>query len=122
MTALRGRPELVFVPPRFDIYRSVSRQIDGIFRDCTSLIQPLSLDKAYLDITGNLRGLPAAWLTAKQIRARILEETSLTASAGISYNKFIAKPTTSKNHCGLWTVRIVLTAPSYRRPRTAGRR
>jgi len=91
VTALRRCPELVFVKPRFDVYRAVSRQIHGIFADYTSLIQPLSLDEAYLDVTENLRGLPTAWSTAREIRARILEETGLTASAGISYNKFLAK-------------------------------
>jgi DNA polymerase-4 len=91
VTALRRCPELVFVKPRFDIYRTVSRQIHAIFEDYTSLIQPLSLDEAYLDVTVNLRGLPTAWSTAREIRARILEETGLTASAGISYNKFLAK-------------------------------
>ncbi len=90
-TALRRCPELVFVKPRFDVYRAVSRQIHGIFADYTPLIQPLSLDEAYLDVTENLRGLPTAWSTAWEIRARILEETGLTASAGISYNKFLAK-------------------------------
>lgn len=91
VTALRRCPELVFVPPRFDVYRAVSKQIHAIFADYTPLIQPLSLDEAYLDVTANLRGLPTAWATAKEIRARILEETGLTASAGISYNKFLAK-------------------------------
>jgi DNA polymerase-4 len=91
VTALRRCPDLVFVPPRFDVYRSVSAQIHGVFAEFTALIQPLSLDEAYLDVTENLTGLPTAWLTAKAIRARILEETGLTASAGISYNKFLAK-------------------------------
>jgi DNA polymerase IV len=91
VTALRRCPELVFIKPRFDVYRAVSRQIHTIFGDYTSLIQPLSLDEAYLDVTENLRGLPTAWSTAKDIRARILAETGLTASAGISYNKFLAK-------------------------------
>ncbi len=91
ITARRKCPELVFVPPRFEIYRAVSRQIHDIFADYTPLIQPLSLDEAYLDVTANLRGLPTAWATAREIRARILEETGLTASAGISYNKFLAK-------------------------------
>jgi DNA polymerase-4 len=90
-TALRQCAELVFVPPRFDVYRAVSRQIHAIFRDYTTLIEPLALDEAYLDVTDNLRGLPTASATAKEIRARILEETGLTASAGISYNKFLAK-------------------------------
>ena len=91
ITALRRCPELVFVPPRFDVYKAVSRQIHGIFAEYTLLIQPLSLDEAYLDVTKNLAGLPTAWATAKAIRARILEETGLNASAGISYNKFLAK-------------------------------
>ena len=91
VTALRRCPDLVFVRPRFDVYKSVSRQIHAIFAEFTPIIQPLSLDEAYLDVTANLRGLPTAWATAKAIRARILEETGLTASAGISYNKFLAK-------------------------------
>ena len=91
VTALRRCPELVFVKPRFDVYRAVSQTIHTIFADYTSLIQPLSLDEAYLDVTENLRGLPTAWLTAREIRARIREETGLTASAGIWYNKFLAK-------------------------------
>src|ERR1700739_1806848 len=91
VTAMRQCPDLVFVPPRFDVYRGVSRQIHTIFADYTPLIEPLSLDEAYLDVSENLRGLPTAWATAKEIRARILEETGLTASAGISYNKFLAK-------------------------------
>jgi DNA polymerase IV len=90
-TALRQCPGLIFVPPRFEVYRAVSRQIHAIFADYTPLIEPLSLDEAYLDVTANLRGLPSAWLTAKEIRLRIFEETGLTASAGISYNKFLAK-------------------------------
>lgn len=91
VTALRQCTELIFVPPRFEVYRAVSRQIHAIFADYTTLIQPLSLDEAYLDVTDNRRGLPTAWATAKEIRARIREETGLTASAGVSYNKFLAK-------------------------------
>lgn len=91
VTAIRRCPELVFVPPRFGVYKSVSRQIHAIFSEYTDLIQPLSLDEAYLDVTENRRGIETAWLTAKDIRRRILEETGLTASAGISYNKFLAK-------------------------------
>ena len=81
----------MFVPPRFDVYREVSKQVQAIFRDYTPLVEPLSLDEAYLDVTDNLKGIPTAWETAKQIRARICEETRLTASAGISGNKFLAK-------------------------------
>src|SRR5260370_25378555 len=90
-TAMRQCAELVFVAPRFDVYRAVSRQIHAIFADYTALIEPLSLDEAYLDVSENWRGLPTASATAKEIRARILEETRLTASAGVSYNKFLAK-------------------------------
>ncbi|WP_312783223.1 DNA polymerase IV [Brevundimonas sp.] len=90
-TALRKCPELIFAPPRFEVYRAVSAQIHAVFADYTDLIEPLSLDEAYLDVTANLRGLPTATATADEIRARILEETGLTASAGISYNKFLAK-------------------------------
>jgi DNA polymerase IV len=90
-TALRKCPELMFVPPRFDVYRAVSREIHAIFGDYTSLIEPLSLDEAYLDVTDNLRGIPTASATALEIRARIFEKTGLTASAGVSYNKFLAK-------------------------------
>src|SRR5258706_710473 len=90
-TAMRQCPDLVFVPPRFDAYRAVSQQIHAIFADYTALIEPLALDEAYLDVTENRRGLPTASATAKEIRARILKYTGLTASAGGSYNKFLAK-------------------------------
>jgi DNA polymerase IV len=89
--AMRKCDELVFVPPRFDVYREVSKQIHAIFKDYTPLVEPLSLDEAYLDVTDNLKSIPTAWGTAKEIRARILEETRLTASAGISCNKVLAK-------------------------------
>lgn len=91
VTALRQCPDLVFVPPRFEVYRAVSAQIHAIFADYTDLIEPLALDEAYLDVTANKAGLETAWITAKAIRRRILDETGLTASAGISYNKFLAK-------------------------------
>jgi DNA polymerase-4 len=91
VTALRRCPDLVFVSPRFEVYRAVSSRIHGIFAEYTELIQPLSLDEAYLDVTEDRRGLGTAWATAKEIRARIFAETGLTASAGISYNKFLAK-------------------------------
>jgi DNA polymerase-4 len=90
-TAMRKCADLVFVPPRFEVYRAVSRQIRAIFADYTPLIEPLSLDEAYLDVTENRRGIATATATAAEIRARILDETGLTASAGISYNKFLAK-------------------------------
>jgi DNA polymerase-4 len=91
IVAARKCAELVFVHPRFDVYREVSRQVQAIFRDYTPLVEPLSLDEAYLDVTDNLKGIPTAWETAKQIRARIYAETKLTASAGVSGNKFLAK-------------------------------
>jgi DNA polymerase IV len=84
-------PELVFVAPRFEVYRAVSQQIHAIFKDYTPLVEPLSLDEAYLDVTDNLSGIATAWEMAKEIRARILAETKLTASAGVSLNKFLAK-------------------------------
>lgn len=90
-TALRKCPDLIFVRPRFEVYRAVSHQIRAIFADYTALIEPLSLDEAYLDVTENRRGIATASATAAEIRARILAETGLTASAGISYNKFLAK-------------------------------
>jgi DNA polymerase-4 len=95
-TTMRQCPNLVFVPPHFDVYRAVSRQIHAIFAEYTALIEPLALDEAYLDVTANLRGLPTAWATAKAIRAHILQETGLTASAGVSYNKFLAKLASSQ--------------------------
>ena len=90
-TALRKCPELVFVPPRFDVYKAVSLQIRAIFAEHTPLIEPLSLDEAYLDVTENLQGIASATEIARRIRASIKAETALTASAGISYNKFLAK-------------------------------
>jgi DNA polymerase-4 len=89
--AMRKCAELVFVPRRFEVYRAVSREIQAIFKDYTPLVEPPSLDEAYLDVTDNLRGIPTAWLTAKEIRDRIYEETRLTVSAGVSCNKFLAK-------------------------------
>lgn len=97
VVALRRCPDLVFVPHRFDVYRFVSRQIREIFHDYTPLVEPPSLDEAYLDVTENLKGLPSATATASEIRARILDVTRLTASAGISYNKFLAKLASDQN-------------------------
>jgi DNA polymerase-4 len=91
VTAKRKCPELIFVKPRFDAYRAVSQQIHAIFAEYTPLIEPLSLDEAYLDVTENLKGIEIATEVAEQIRARIRAETGLTASAGVSYNKFLAK-------------------------------
>jgi DNA polymerase-4 len=91
VSAKRRCPDLIFVKPRFDVYRAVSQQIRAIFADYTDLIEPLSLDEAYLDVTGDRRGLGSARAVAEDIRRRIREELGLTASAGVSYCKFIAK-------------------------------
>ena len=91
ITARRQCPDLIFVPARFDVYRQVSLQIRGILAEHTEIIEPLSLDEAYLDVTENLQDIPLARDIAFQIRATIKAETGLNASAGISYNKFLAK-------------------------------
>ena len=91
VTAKRRCPELIFVKPRFDVYRSVSQQIRAIFADYTDLVEPLSLDEAYLDVTEDRRALGTARAIAEDIRRRIRDETGLTASAGVSYCKFVAK-------------------------------
>ena len=91
VTAKRRCPELLFVKPRFDVYRAVSQQIRAIFADYSDRIEPLSLDEAYLDVSEDRRGLGSARAIAEEIRARIRSETGLTASAGVSYCKFIAK-------------------------------
>lgn len=97
VTAKRHCPELIFVKPRFDVYRAVSLQIREIFAEHTALIEPLSLDEAYLDVTENRRNIPVATEIAEEIRARIRAETGLTASAGVSYNKFLAKLASDHN-------------------------
>lgn len=89
--AKRKCPNLVFIRPRFDVYRSVSVQINEIFHAFTDLVEPLSLDEAFLDVTENKFGLPLATDIAVKIKQRIKEETGLTASAGVSFNKFLAK-------------------------------
>ena len=91
VTAKRRCPELIFVKPHFDVYRAVSQQIRAIFADYTDLVEPLSLDEAYLDVTEDRRGLGSARAVAEEIRRRIREDLQLTASAGVSYCKFIAK-------------------------------
>ena len=96
-TALRLCPTLVFRPPRFEVYKAVSRQIRSVFAEFTPLIEPLSLDEAYLDVTADLRGVGSATRIAELIRARIRSETGLTASAGVSYNKFLAKLASDQN-------------------------
>ena len=91
VTAKRRCPDLIFVAPRFDVYKAVSLQIREIFAEYTPIIEPLSLDEAYLDVTENLKGIASATEIAEDIRAKIRREMNLTASAGVSYNKFLAK-------------------------------
>lgn len=90
-SAYRLCPDAVFLQPRFDVYRGVSRQIQALFREVTDLVEPLSLDEAFLDVTGSSRWQGSATLIAQEIRTRIRMVTGLTASAGVSYNKFLAK-------------------------------
>jgi len=90
-------PDLIFVKPRFDRYKEISQKIRKIFHDYTDLVEPLSLDEAYLDVTHNKKGNPSASLIAQEIRLRILTEVGLSASAGISVNKFIAKVASDVN-------------------------
>ena len=95
--ARRNCPDLVFVRPRFNRYKEISKKIRHIFYDYSDLVEPLSLDEAYLDVTKNKKGNPRASLIAKEIRERIFNEVGLTASAGISINKFIAKVASDYN-------------------------
>ncbi|WP_240476633.1 DNA polymerase IV [Geminicoccus roseus] len=95
--ALRRCPDLLFVRPRFDAYKEVSRQIRAIFRRFTPLVEPVSLDEAYLDVTRPLTGPAPPAEVAARIKAAILSETQLTASAGVSFNKFLAKTASGMN-------------------------
>lgn len=95
--ALRKCPQLQFVSPRFSVYREVSNQIRAIFFEYTDLVEPLSLDEAYLDVTENKKGITSAILIARQIRKKIETTTGLTASAGVSINKFVAKTASDIN-------------------------
>jgi DNA polymerase IV len=97
LTAKRLCPELIFCKGRFDAYREASNQIRAIFREFTPHVEPLSLDEAYLDVTEDLRGIGSATRIAELIRERIRAETRLTASAGVSYNKFLAKLASDQN-------------------------
>lgn len=91
VTAIRKCPDLIFVKPRFDVYKAVSTEIRAVFARYTPLIEPLSLDEAYLDVTDHLNGMASATEVARRIKTDIREATGLTASAGVSYNKFLAK-------------------------------
>ncbi|EJU12862.1 DNA polymerase IV [Novosphingobium resinovorum] len=95
--AVRLCPDLVFRKPRFEVYREVSQQIRAIFLDYTPHVEPLSLDEAYLDVTADLKGIGSATRIAQEIRRRIKADTRLTASAGVSYNKFLAKLASDQN-------------------------
>lgn len=97
VSALRKCPQLVLVPPRLDIYREVSKRIHEVFQHYTDLVEPLSLDEAYLDVTTPKQGPPSGTLVAELIRRDIKEATGLTASAGVSYNKFLAKLASGMN-------------------------
>ena len=97
VTALRKCPDLIFVMPRFDVYKSVSAQIMQIFKEYTDLVEPLSLDEAFLDVTENKKEMEIATDIAKEIKQKILLQTRLTASAGVSYNKFLAKVASDYN-------------------------
>ena len=106
VTAARRCPSLIFVPPRFDVYRAVSQQIREIFSRYSELIEPLSLDEAYLDVTQDRQQIGSAIRIAQLIRLTIREETGLTASAGVSYNKFLAKVASDQNKPdGIFVVR-----------------
>ena len=89
--ASRLCPDLIFVPARMEVYKAVSQQIHEIFHDYTDIIEPISLDEAFLDVTDNKPGMPLAVDIAREIKRRIREELGLVASAGVSYNKFLAK-------------------------------
>lgn len=105
-TALKKCPHIIFTPPRFTVYEAVSDQIHTIFHEYTDLVEPLSLDEAFLDVTINKKNIPSATLIAKEIKARIKYVTGLTASAGISNNKFLAKIASDYNKPdGLFTVK-----------------
>lgn len=113
VTARRRCPELIFVKPRFEVYRAVSGQIQQIFAEHTDLIEPLSLDEAYLDVTDNKQTIGLASEIARLIRARIKEVTGLNASAGISYCKFLAKMASDLNKPNGQAVITPSTGPSF---------
>jgi DNA polymerase-4 len=105
-TALRKCPHLLFVPPRFDVYKSVSSEIMNVFFEYTDLVEPLSLDEAFLDVTQNHKNITIATQIAREIKQKIFERTALTASAGLSYNKFLAKIASDYNKPnGLFVIR-----------------
>jgi len=113
VTAKRKCPDLIFVKPRFDVYKAVSLQIREIFAEYTPMIEPLSLDEAYLDVTENLKGMEIATEIAQEIRAKIKAVTGLNASAGISYNKFLAKMASDLNKPNGQAVITPKNGPSF---------
>ncbi|CAH0999899.1 DNA polymerase IV [Neolewinella maritima] len=113
VTARRLCPELIFVKSSFDKYRAVSDQIREIFYSYTDLVEPLSLDEAYLDVTETLRGPASATLIAQAIRQEIFEVTQLTASAGVSFNKFLAKVASDINKPNGMKVIMPAEAPAF---------
>lgn len=113
VTAARKCPDLIFVRPRFEVYRAVSQQIREIFAEYTPLIEPLSLDEAYLDVTENLKDMPIATEIALEIREKIKKVTGLNASAGISYNKFLAKMASDLNKPNGQAVITPKNGPSF---------
>lgn len=113
VTAARKCPDLIFVKPRFEIYRAVSQQIREVFAEYTPLIEPLSLDEAYLDVTENLKDMPIATEIALEIRSKIKMATGLNASAGISYNKFLAKMASDLNKPNGQAVITPKNGPSF---------
>jgi DNA polymerase-4 len=96
-TAVKLCPHGIFLYPDFTAYREASHEISQIFHDYTDLVEPLSLDEAFLDVTENKKNIPYATTIAREIRERIFTETGLTASAGVSYNKFLAKSASEIN-------------------------
>ncbi|WP_020677238.1 DNA polymerase IV [Geopsychrobacter electrodiphilus] len=111
--AYRLCPQAIFVRPRFEAYVQVSRQVRQIFLDSTDLVEPLSLDEAFLDVTENKQQNPSATRLAQLIRQRIVRETGLTASAGVSYNKFLAKVASDVNKPNGLTLVTPEQAPDF---------
>src|SRR2546428_2671716 len=112
-TAQQLCPEAIFLPPRFEVYRAVSQQIMAIFQAHTALVEPLSLDEAYLDVTAAVRDLAEAAQLAREIKRQIWEQTGLTASAGISYCKFLAKIASDRHKPDGLTVIPPEEAPAF---------
>ena len=112
-TAVQRCPHLIFVRPRFEVYHGVSEQIRDVFKRFTDLVEPLSLDEAYLDVTVNKAGMSSATEIAQQIKDLIQAETSLTASAGVSINKFLAKTASGMNKPDGLTVILPDQAESF---------